>query len=68
VFGIEWLREGRVVEKETSVLTTQSEVIASARERAPEVVARLRGREPDSFRLRSANHAQLGTYPLRGGR
>jgi hypothetical protein len=51
MYKIEWLRAGTVVERETSPLKTVSEVIASARSRAPEVSARLPGREPDRFRL-----------------
>src|SRR3984885_12683338 len=51
MFGIDWLREGVPVDKEASVLTDESEVVAGARARARAMIDRHPGREPDSFRL-----------------
>lgn len=59
MFGIEWLRNGSVVDRETSVLKTAGEVIANAYARAPEVAARLIGHEPDGFRLKDASGNDL---------
>jgi hypothetical protein len=64
MFGIEWLKDGSVVDRETSVLKTESEVIASAYARAPEVAARLLGHEPDGFRLKDASGNDLGVHSL----
>ena len=64
MFAIEWLRTGSVVERETSVLKTEGEVIVRARARAHEVAARLPGREPDSFRLKDASGKELGVHSL----
>jgi hypothetical protein len=64
MFGIEWLREGSVVERETSPANTRSEAVESARARAHEVVARLPGREPDSFKLRDGSGKEIGIFPL----
>ena len=52
MFGIEWLKDGSVVDREASVLKTEGEVVENAYARAPEVAARLIGHEPDGFRLR----------------
>jgi hypothetical protein len=51
MFGIEWLRQGSLVEKEISVLANEVEVIVSAKRRACDVLMRHPSREPDSFRL-----------------
>jgi len=67
MFGIEWLREGGVVERETSAANSRSEAVESARARAHEVAARLPGREPDSFRLRDASGVEIGIFQLRQG-
>jgi hypothetical protein len=64
MFGIEWLRNRVVVETETSPLKSRSEAIASAYARAPEVSARLVGREPDSFRLKDASGQELSVHAL----
>jgi hypothetical protein len=55
----EWLRDRGVVERENSVLNTESQVVETAYASAPEVAARLRGREPDSFRLKDASGKEL---------
>ena len=64
MFGIEWLRNGSVVDREASVLKTAGEVIANAYTRAPEVAARLIGHEPDGFRLKDAAGKDLGVHSL----
>jgi hypothetical protein len=64
MFGIEWPKDGSVVDRETSVLKTASEVVASAYARAPEVAARLIGHEPDGFRLKDASGKELGVHSL----
>jgi hypothetical protein len=64
MFGIEWLRKGSVVERETSMADTQGDAIVSARGRAHEVAARLSGREPDSFRLKDGSGKEIGVFAL----
>jgi hypothetical protein len=64
MFGIEWLRAGSSVEKETSVLPDQASVIASAQRRATDVARRLPRREPDSFRLTDVTGKLLGNFPI----
>jgi hypothetical protein len=64
MFGIEWLRDGSVVDRETSVLKTAGEVTANAYARAPEVAERLIGHEPDGFRLKDASGKVLGVHSL----
>jgi hypothetical protein len=59
MFGIEWLRNGSVVDREASVLKTADEVA-----RAPEVAARLIGHEPDGFRLKDASGNDLSLHSL----
>jgi len=51
MFAVEWLRQGSPIEKEISVLTSEIEVIVSAKRRAADVLKRHPGSEPDSFRL-----------------
>jgi hypothetical protein len=57
---------GSVVDRETSVLKTDSEVIANAYARVPEIAARLLGHEPDGFRLKDASGKDLGVHSLSG--
>jgi hypothetical protein len=64
MFGIEWLRNGSVVDREASVLETAGEVIENAYARAPEVAARLIGHEPDRFRLKDASGNDLSVHSL----
>jgi hypothetical protein len=64
MFGIDWLREGVPVDKETSVLTNETEVIAGAKRRAGEITKRHPGREPDSFRLTDATGKIFGVFPI----
>jgi hypothetical protein len=64
MFGIEWLKNGSPVERETSALADQEKVIESARTRAGDVAKRLPGREPDSFRLTDATGKELGVFPI----
>ena len=64
MLGIEWLRNGSVVDREASVLKTEGKVIANAYARAPEVAARLIGHEPDGFRLKDASGNDLSLHSL----
>jgi hypothetical protein len=64
MFGIDWLREGVPVDKEASVLTNETEVVAGARARALAVINRHPGREPDSFRLTDASGKIFGVFPI----
>ena len=64
MFGIEWLRRGVPIEKETSVLTSEPEAIAVAQSRARFVAKRHPEREPDSFRLTDATGKILGVFPI----
>jgi uncharacterized protein YcbX len=63
MFGIDWLRRGVPVDRETSVLTSEAEVIAGAKRRAKEIAKRHPGREPDSFRLRDATGGIFWRFP-----
>jgi hypothetical protein len=64
VFGIDWLRTGIPVAKETSVLEAEAEVVADARRRAPDLVKRHPGREPDGFRLADATVGFVECFPF----
>jgi hypothetical protein len=64
MFGIEWLRNGSPVERETSVHADREAVIESAKKRAPDVAKRLGGRGPDSFRLTDATGRALGVFAI----
>ena len=64
MFGIEWLRNGVPVDKETSVLTSAAEAIAAAKSRRRLVADRNPEREPDSFRLTDATGKILGVFPV----
>jgi hypothetical protein len=64
MFGIDWLRGGVPVDKETSVLMNEAEVIAGAKRRANEMTKRHPGREPDSFRLTDASGRIFGVFPI----
>jgi len=45
-------------------LTSEAEVIASAKSRALDVAKRHPGREPDSFRLTDATGKVVGIFPI----
>jgi hypothetical protein len=64
MFAIDWLRGGVPVERETSVLTSETQVIAEAKARAANVLRRHPGREPDSIRLTDATGRILGVFPI----
>jgi hypothetical protein len=64
MFGIEWLRNGVPVHKETSVLTSAAETIAAAKSRRRLVADRHPEREPDSFRVTDASGKILGVFPV----
>jgi hypothetical protein len=65
MFGIEWLRGGVPVYKETSVLTNEAEVIARAKSGAHDVAKRHPEREPDGFRLTDPTGKILGVFAIR---
>ena len=65
MFSIEWLHNGAVVETETSLLQTVEEVIETARLRRVSLSIRLRGRAPDSYRLKDASGV-IGVYSIDG--
>ena len=64
MFGIEWLRNGRLVDKDTTVSAGEVEAVSNARSRAAEVAARHPKRRPDSFRLTDATGRVFGVYPI----
>jgi hypothetical protein len=63
MFGIEWLRNGVPVHKETSVLTSAAAAIAAAKSRGRLVADRHPEPEPDSFRLTDATGKIIGVFP-----
>jgi hypothetical protein len=65
VFGIDWLRNGIPIEKETSVLQGQAEAVAEAMRRSVDVLERHPGSEPDSFRLTDPTGRICGVFFLR---
>jgi hypothetical protein len=65
VFGIDWLRNGIPIAKETSVLQDEAEAIAEAMRRAVHIVERHPGTEPDSFRLTDPTGRICGVFFLR---
>jgi hypothetical protein len=51
MFGVEWLKQGVPVERETSALADLSDAVATTRARVDLVAARHPLAEPDGFRL-----------------
>jgi hypothetical protein len=64
MFGIEWLSDGVLVDKDSTVSVGEVEAVANARSRAAEVAARHRKRRPDSFRLTDATGKVFGVFPI----
>jgi hypothetical protein len=64
MFGIDWLRNGIPIARETSVLGNEEDAVADARRRAPEVKRRHPGREPDSFRLMDPTGSVRGVFRI----
>jgi hypothetical protein len=64
MFGIEWLRNGMLVDKDTTVLANEAQAVANARSRAAEIAARHPKRRPDSFRLTDATGKVFGVFPI----
>ena len=64
MFGIEWLRNGVPVDKETSTLASAAEAIVSAKGRQQLVADRHPEREPDSFRVTDATGKILGVFRI----
>jgi hypothetical protein len=65
VFGIDWLRNGIPIAKETSVLQDEAEAVAEAMGRAAYVVELHPDNEPDSFRLTDPTGRICGVFFLR---
>jgi hypothetical protein len=65
VFGIDWLRNGIPIAKETSVLEDETEAVAEAMRHAVYVVKRHPGAEPDSFRLTDPTGKICGVFLIR---
>ena len=63
MFGIEWLRHGALVEKETSASILEADAIASARRRATEVAGRHPERRPSSD---GCTGKVVGVFPVHG--
>jgi hypothetical protein len=61
MFGIDWLRNGVPIDRESSVLS-EAEAVAAAKRRALDVVKRHPFREPDSFRLTDAAGRVVGVF------
>jgi hypothetical protein len=65
MFGIEWLRNGMLVDRDTTVSAGEAEAVANARSRATEVAARHpKRRQPDSFRLTDAAGKVFGVFSI----
>jgi hypothetical protein len=64
MFGIEWLSNGMLVDRDTTVSAGEAEAVANARSRAAEVAARHPKRRPDSFRLTDEAGKVLGVFPI----
>jgi hypothetical protein len=64
MFGIEWLRNGVVIDRGITVIVDEAGAIANARNRAVEVAERHRDGPPDSFRLTDASGKIFGTFPI----
>ena len=64
MWEIEWFRDGSSVQKETSDLTDEAEVIAQAKLRALEVAQHHVGHEPDSFRVTDATGKLVGEFRI----
>jgi hypothetical protein len=65
LFGIDWLRNGIPIAKETSVLEDEAEAVADAKRRAAHAVQQHPGNEPDSFRLTDPTGRICGVFVLR---
>jgi hypothetical protein len=65
MFAVDWLRRGITVERETSVLTSVADVVATVRAKADAVAARHRGKEPDGFRLIDATGSTVCVFKVR---
>jgi hypothetical protein len=62
MFAIEWLRQGVLVDRETSALADLSDAVATTRARVDLVTARHPLAEPDGFRLLDRSGAVLITF------
>jgi hypothetical protein len=64
MFGIEWLSNGMLIGKDTTVSAGEAAAVADARSRAPSLAARHPERRPDSFRLTDASGKVFGVYSI----
>jgi hypothetical protein len=62
MFAVEWLRQGVLVDRETSALGDLADAVATTRARVDVVAARHPLGEPDGFRLIDSTGAVLITF------
>jgi hypothetical protein len=62
MFAVEWLRQGVLVDRETSALGNLADAVATTRSRAALMAARHPLQEPDGFRLIDTSGAVLITF------
>jgi hypothetical protein len=65
VYFIEWLYDGKIVERGAITASNASKAIEVAHVLAFEIRSRLIEEEPDSFRLLDRNNMHLGVFPVR---
>jgi len=66
MFELVWIKNGDMVLREEIGCKTMADAVAYARGRAAEVVSRLPGREPDSFRLIDLSRATSAVFSIAG--
>jgi hypothetical protein len=66
MYLIEWLKDGTTVDRETSLMLHEADVVAAATRRVYAVVKRLDGKEPDSFKLTNSYGMEVGVFKLDG--
>jgi hypothetical protein len=65
LFGVHWLRNGVLVQKDAVAATNADGALAIVREREPRMLSlRRRERRPDSFRLTDATGAIVGVFRI----
>ncbi len=63
MFGIEWLRNGVPVDKETSILASAAEAIVAAKSRRQLVADRHPEREPDKLSCDRCDREDSRSFP-----
>jgi hypothetical protein len=66
MYAIEWLKDGAVVDRETSILLHEADVVRKTSLRHYLVVQRLNGQEPDSFRVTNQFGEEIGVFKADG--